>query len=214
MRDHGLSLISEERRNRILRFRKPLDEQRSLLADLLVRSRICDLLQMDNEEIHFDYENHGRPFLRGADGFHFNASHSGKWIIGAFSSLPVGVDVQRIGIVNIRLAKRFFSEQENADLLKRSEENRADFFYELWTLKESYLKAIGSGLTVPLSSFTVKEVDGFIRIESQGKTLPFHLKQYEIDEEHKIAVCATESRFSERIEVKEIDEIVAGLGSR
>lgn len=57
----------------------------------------------------------------------------------------------------LRNSFAFFSDEEVEDLNTRSLVGKIDYFYDLWTLKESYIKAIGKGLSIPLNSFTIKK---------------------------------------------------------
>ena len=71
-----------------------------------------------------------------------------------FGNRPLGIDIQRLRPVSPDLYLRFFTKEECEYILSKSEENRTTAFFELWTLKESYLKATGLGLTLALSAFS------------------------------------------------------------
>ena len=108
----------------------------------------------------------GKPYLPGYPGLHFNLSHSGPWGVCALSKAPVGVDVELVRPLRYDLARRFFTPGEQAWLRGRPEGE----FFRLWTRKESFLKALGKGLTLPLDSFSVLE-DLLIR---EGTAWYFH----------------------------------------
>jgi 4'-phosphopantetheinyl transferase len=147
--------VSEERRAKVQRFIKPEDADRGLLGDVLIRSIICSKLNMTNKEIHFTAEPYGKPCVAGLQSFHFNIAHSGHWIVCAVDCDPVGIDIEEIKPISLDVAKYFFSMQELRWLMDQNEAARLSCFYELWTLKESFVKWLGKGLTCPLYSFSV-----------------------------------------------------------
>lgn len=57
----------------------------------------------------------------------------------------VGVDIESIGPFDLRLAKELFTEEEYQEVLVNEDSLAA--FYDIWTLKESYIKAVGQGLS-------------------------------------------------------------------
>lgn len=207
------SYLPESSRNRTMRFVRSEDKQRALMGELMVRSFLSNRLNLSNRKIKFKKNRFGKPYLKSSTRVYFNISHSGKWIVSAFSSKPVGIDIEKLKPVDFKLARRFFSQEENKDLLKKNVTERQAFFFELWSLKESYLKAKGIGITVALSSFTIKTGKNSIIVKndkSQNDDLFF--KQYDIDEGYRMAVCAYENNFVEKVMIKELNELVAGLG--
>ena len=95
---------------------------------------------------------HGKPELSGGTGVHFNLSHAGDYAAAVFDDGAVGIDVEQVRRVNVNVMRRQFTAEENAYLL-----SEPDAFLRLWTRKESYCKAVGEGLHLPLSSFDVLE---------------------------------------------------------
>lgn len=85
-------------------------------------------------------------------GCHFNLSHAGDYAAAVFDEGEVGIDVEQVRRVNVNVMRRQFTAEENAYLL-----SEPDAFLRLWTRKESYCKAVGEGLHLPLSSFDVLE---------------------------------------------------------
>lgn len=94
----------------------------------------------------------GSRELSGGTGVHFNLSHAGDYAAAVFDDGAVGIDVERARRVNVNVMQRQFTAAENAYL-----RSKPDAFLRLWTRKESYCKAVGEGLHLPLSSFDVLE---------------------------------------------------------
>jgi 4'-phosphopantetheinyl transferase len=206
-----LALVSERQRKRFFRFRQPEGGQRSILGELLVRHVVGERLQIPNKRIMFDYGEHGKPMLCTFEGMQFSISHSGTWVVGAFSNSTVGVDIQGIEPREPAVANRFFTTEECELISRETEENRLLLFYELWTLKESYLKALGCGMTGSLRSFTMRRDSLGFYAESDGTRLPFFFRQYEFDPGYKLAVCAEEREFAEDVQIVTLDQITATL---
>ncbi|MFI3212911.1 MAG: 4'-phosphopantetheinyl transferase superfamily protein [Eubacteriales bacterium] len=162
--DKLLSFVSKEKQNEILRFKFDIDKKLSLYSDLLIRIMICSELNIVNNQIRFMKNRYGKPYLFGEQNLQYNISHTRNCIVAIFSNTPVGIDVERITQVNIDICKRFFShkEQEYVNKVDSYVDSR---FFELWTKKESYIKYVGKGLSIPLQSFCVFEASIYEKIK-------------------------------------------------
>ena len=153
-----LRYVPAERQEKIARCGKQEDRRRSLGAGLLLeyglRSLGCSLLPLvpGTETVHLVCGTHGKPELSGGAGVHFNLSHAGDYAAAVFDEGEVGIDVEQVRRVNVNVMQRQFTAAENAYL-----RSKPDAFLRLWTRKESYCKAVGEGLHLPLSSFDVLE---------------------------------------------------------
>ena len=107
----------------------------------------------------------GKPVFQKNAGVHFNLSHSGDYAALAFGKNELGMDIECVKRANLKVAKRFFKQEEYDYLSGKEGEEQADAFFRIWTGKEAVVKAAGGGLSVPLDSFCVLEE----RIESCGK---------------------------------------------
>jgi 4'-phosphopantetheinyl transferase len=168
-----LGMISEKEKNRIKKFRFPIDAHRSLLGRLLIRDCV-----EENIGRHFPgvrkpvltRTSHNKPIVNMLEcanivsqdkkRFNFNVSHHGSWVASTFhNSRIVGVDVMKYerpkGCKDLgeyfRLMKSSFLEKE-WKLIRGSgnEKNQLVSFYRFWALKESYIKAVGVGLGLKL----------------------------------------------------------------
>lgn len=121
-------------------------------------------LRFPPEEASFSYGPKGKPALsRPPAPLFFNVSNSGDLAAYAFTfDCEIGVDVEhRRRLLEIEsIAKRFFAPEEVAELMSLSEAERPDGFFNCWTRKEAYIKAVGDGLSVPLDSFRVTLLAG------------------------------------------------------
>lgn len=152
-------MISYDKREHMKRFARFEDAQRTLLGDVLIRRALKDRCGMSNSAIAFSSSTFGKPFLKSNPEYHFNISHSKKYVVGAISETPVGIDVEEIGKMDMRIADRFFTLQEKQYILGCSNAERPRAFYHIWTRKEAYIKREGRGFQIPLSSINVLTPD-------------------------------------------------------
>lgn len=205
--DKLITYVSMEKLKRINRFHQYQDALRTLIGDILVRYLLCKRLGVRNEELIFGVNEYGKPLLVNNTGVEFNISHSGKWIVCSIYNLPVGIDIEKIKPIDIGIAERFFSKDEVKSLMSKCIAEREAYFYELWTLKESYIKAIGKGLSIPLDSFTIRIVGGNIILHSTNESENYYFKQYCIDKDYKLAVCSSKNEFPDEINFININEL-------
>lgn len=202
-----LDFVDVDKRNRILRFRRWQDAHRTLLADLLVRFIHIQKTGISNETLTFSVNEFGKPMLEGMSDCHFNISHSGEWIVVATDRHPIGVDVEEIRPIDFGVAKRFYSNEEYETLLGKPENQQLDFFYSVWTLKESYIKALGHGLNHPLNVFTIRLEQEIQLVRDQETVSDYYFKTYAIDPNYRLAVCANSNVFADSVHIKNINDI-------
>jgi len=181
--------------------------QRSLIAELLIRKILSLKLNLIGKNIVFQKGHNGKPYLVN-NQMYFNISHSGKWVVGAFSDIEVGIDIELIREPNYEVAKRFYSKVELEKLNSIDDKNlKKEYFFDLWTLKESYLKAIGTGLTKSLSSFTIITSNKQIKLFDDSPIDNIFFKQYQFDKEYKLAVCCFGNQFCEEIDILGVETL-------
>ncbi len=202
-----LSYVSTEKRGRINRFLRHEDAERALIGDILTRSLICRRLEIKNRELIFGINEYGKPFLMNDEDIQFNISHSGKWVTCSLDYLPVGIDVEQVKPIDMNIAARFFSKLEWKDLLSKSILERETYFYDLWTLKESYIKAVGKGLSIPLDSFSIRIHEEDIWFHSLCEPNNYYFKQYYIDRNYKMAVCSMNNEFPRDLGIIDSDKL-------
>ena len=123
----------------------------------------------------------GKPYL-AQGGIFFNLSHSGDYAALVLSDEEVGVDIEKLEPPKIAVAKRFFSKPEY-DWLAKHPAN----FYDLWVLKESYVKALGTGMTTPMSAFSIVVGDEITLAGEARNDFGFYL--FKQPEGYRFAVC-------------------------
>lgn len=201
-----LSYVSPEKQARIQKFRFQEDAKRSLYGDLLTRYLICTNLGINNDQIKFITNQYGKPYLKGFSQFDFNISHSGDWVVCAVSDKGIGIDVEQIKPVNLHIAKRFFSKTEYIDLTAKPVSLQEDYFYNLWTLKESYIKYKGKGLSMPLDSFAFVIHEDKIELTSQDRD-KLYFKLNFLDHAHKAALCSERECTGVFIEMMNVNNL-------
>lgn len=153
------SLLDNAEANRLQRLTPPQLRRQFLLARALVRSTLSRYRDVSPQDWRFVANTHGKPQLidRQGTGLAFNLSHTkGLLACAVTAGQAVGVDVECTDRRNrvTDVAARFFSSRECQTLSQLSPEQQHDRFFAYWTLKESYIKARGLGLAIPLGRFS------------------------------------------------------------
>jgi 4'-phosphopantetheinyl transferase len=156
-----LTLLSQDELERAERFYRPLHRDNYVVARGVLRSIISRYLSFPPASLHFTYSYYGKPSLSPEEnhyGLSFNLSHAGQLALYAFTrGLAVGIDVEllREEFASIEIAERFFAAEEVATLKSLPDEIQTRAFFNCWSRKEAYIKALGEGLSHPLHDFTV-----------------------------------------------------------
>ena len=173
-----------ERMRKIARLARCEDQLRSLAASLL----LCEVMGAPK----ILYEERGKPYT--PDGPYFNLSHSGDCTLLAVDDSPVGVDIEKwetsFEDELPAMSRVSFHENERAVLAPT-----VKAFFDLWTLKESYLKMLGTGLSVEPASFAVRMEKISARVESNPGA---HMRLYEL-EGYSAAICAAHPNIPDKI---------------
>ncbi|MBV9762368.1 MAG: 4'-phosphopantetheinyl transferase superfamily protein [Acidobacteriaceae bacterium] len=157
--DRLRGVLSADERARAERFVFPHLRVSFAIAHGVLRILLSKYLEVAPERIGFSFNAQGKPSISNEDcRLRFNLSHSGS--LGACAmalDCDLGVDVEQIRPMTdmFDIARRFFSPAEGADLEAVRLDQREIAFFNCWTRKEAYIKAIGGGLSIPLDSFQV-----------------------------------------------------------
>ncbi len=160
------AVLSGDERARAARFVLRRDRDNFVAARGILRSILSLYLQRPASGIEFTYTAEGKPRLQPLDSdpsLCFNLSHSHGLAVYAFSCHgEVGIDAEAVQSSHgsEEVADRFFSKEERAALRDLPPEMRDEGFFLCWTRKEAYIKAVGSGLGIPLDSFHVSLTPG------------------------------------------------------
>jgi 4'-phosphopantetheinyl transferase len=133
------------------RFYHQADQQRFVISKVFRKILIGNYLREPLNNLKFGYTEMKKPILLGEPNFHFNISHSGKYVMFVFSPVACGVDVEIMhpDFPSKSIMDFCYSPEEQAFVLDSP--NPIHSFYRIWTAKESLLKAIGAGLIDNLS---------------------------------------------------------------
>ncbi len=152
--------LSPDELHRAEKLHRPEDRTLFLAGRVGVRRLLADYHSLNPCAVTLAANAFGKPILREAPlpDLDFSISHAWPYTLIAVSrGCAVGVDIENAGrdIDPQRLWRRFFAAAEVATLEALPAKEQRDAFFELWTLKEAYIKAVGEGLSLGLDSFTV-----------------------------------------------------------
>lgn len=152
--ENTLPFLDDKRSRRIRRLRVPLKRAQCAAAGLL----LTHILGENGTSPTLVYGDNGKPYLADGSDTFFSITHSDKWVFLAVSDSEIGIDAQAPRKVCPRLAARSTTPEELAWVKEDTEPH----FTRLWTMKEAYLKYVGTGLTLPIRevSISVPPADG------------------------------------------------------
>ena len=159
----GIQILNTQEQIRAQKFHFQTDRKRFRVTRALLKIILSQITGKNPADITFSYNQHGKPYLEDNLNINFNVSHSGNTGLIAISDLgPLGTDVEkyRNRIDTDKMARRFFSEQEQEAFLKIADRQKLQGFFYGWTRKEALIKALGLGLAMPLKSFDVTLTPG------------------------------------------------------
>lgn len=193
------NVLNAEERERATRFRFATDYNRYVVGRGALRILLGSYASTQPTALQFTYSKHGKPALASPydeTQLQFNVSHSGAVILIALAHRhAVGVDVEAIErrVAEERIAERFFSPDEVAQLRSLPETAQHAAFFECWTRKEAFIKAHGEGLSLPLDSFSVafgpNEAARLVRFEREPGPDEWTLRAPTVGEGYAAAVC-------------------------
>ncbi|MGL5675521.1 MAG: 4'-phosphopantetheinyl transferase family protein [Cellulosilyticaceae bacterium] len=188
--EEKLAHIPAEVRGQILKFKKHEDRVRKLYSRLLVERVLKENLGEGLGESEIVRNAYGKPYVKDNDSFYLNVSHAKEWIVCAVDCEEIGVDVEYVTPLDLALAERFFAENEKAYIFSKQPNHQLEAFYEIWTLKESYIKQQGKGLSIDLKDFEMLEVYGKWQVRSEKYSEAVYFQTVSLDRNYKLAVCS------------------------
>lgn len=208
----ALDSISSYRRQKIERLKNDNDKNRSLAATIALNAALKEY-GLEERTMEYELGKQGKPYFRNHPEIHFSISHSGDYAICSIGSHEIGNDIEHVRSGREKVAQRFFSKEEldwiydaeSSDTSKRSDisAERDDKIFRIWTMKESFLKVTGLGMSLPLNEFSIlisKNDDIKIRQNINDKT--YYIKEYIMPdvlnegEDYKISVCSETPVFA------------------
>ncbi len=151
-------LLTKEETVRQQRYIFAEDRHDALVTRAFVRELVSFYVEEKPEKLSFQVGDNGKPELLNCSlPLKFNISHTKDLIICAVTlNDEIGCDVEQTNRDNdvLSIAERFFSKDETTALFSLVETEQIPRFFDYWTLKESYIKAWGLGLAIPLGDFS------------------------------------------------------------
>ena len=156
-------LLSEEEIRREKQFYFKKDRHRFLVTRALVRTVLSRYAPVTPEGWLFSTSPHGKPCIANdtslTSELSFNVSHTqGLIVLGVTRDMALGIDAEMVRVrrAPLDMANTYFSSEEMSAIALVPPQLQQDRFFQYWTLKESYLKARGAGLSIPLDKFSFR----------------------------------------------------------
>lgn len=198
-----------DNKEKILKFHFDKDKIRSLVGELLLKKIITASFNVPCEEIEFARDAYGKPFLCSPlIPLEFNISHAGEWVVAAIDRTEIGIDIEQIVTMNLDIAERFFTLEEYRYIASQTlQEQINERFFRIWTMKESYIKGVGRGLTIPLDSFStvINNKEAMSIRADEGLR---HFQTFRHDNDYLISVCSLTPIDGKNIEIVDIHSLV------
>lgn len=178
--EYWLSQVSEYRQKKVERLQLRKSKNLSLGAGLLIKEGLS-MFGLSEKDALLSFGENGKPYFSSHRNIFFNISHSGNMAACVFSDKEIGLDIEKVDVPDFKVAEKYFTENEkNYIQLHPSPVLKNQAFYKIWTLKESFVKATGKGLSIPFYDFEIT-VDKNISISQTFTDKKYYFKVFEID---------------------------------
>jgi 4'-phosphopantetheinyl transferase len=193
-----LDMLDAEERERAARFWVDLDRREYIAAHALLRVMLTHYIGQPVQEWRFSIGEYGKPMitsLYGGSDLDFNLAHTRGLVAAAITSQGrIGIDVERIDPAksDTAIATDFFAPAELALLRRSPPADWPHWFFRLWTLKEAYIKALGTGLNTRLQSFafTFDPIRIALASDAGADARDWHFAMETVTPEHVLSVAA------------------------
>lgn len=151
-------ILNTSEKEKAAKFRFESDHNCAVISRGILKNILGNYLNKTPKNIEFKLGEYGKPTLKETSDIEFNISHSKDSIVMAFTQKnKIGIDVEytKKDIEVKKIASHFFAEEEVTSLLALKESYHKQAFYNCWTRKEAFIKALGCGLSFPLDKFVV-----------------------------------------------------------
>lgn len=146
---------------------------------------------LNNRDFNVNVTEFGKPYLTDYPNLHFNLSHSGNKIVFILCKKTIGIDMEITKNITLNGKERFFCEDEWIYI--NSSKNSLSAFYEIWTLKEAYLKYLGTGLNKPLKTIRVHVISNnkYVVYDNEDNLkLVFNSFEFFDEFKYRISICS------------------------
>ena len=204
--------VSVYRKEKIALLQHRGDKNRSLGAALALNTALSEY-GLCERKMEYALERYGKPFFPDYPDLHFSLSHSGDYAMCSIGAYPNGNDIERIRNMSEnkagRLAERFFAEEENAWIDRAGNyQEWEERLFRIWTMKESFLKVTGLGMSLSLKDFAVIVEDGeSIRLRHAVNERTYYMKEYVLPgayqekDGYRLSVCSESPEFAPAVEI-------------
>lgn len=141
--DEAMTLLSEQRREQVARYKLEGPRRQAVAAYLLLRKALREMYGIHDAPV-FEYDANGKPSILGHPEIFFNISHCRKAVACVVADSPVGIDVEETCRFSDSIARYTLDDEEYESVVKA--DNPSQAFIRLWTMKEALLKYTGEGL--------------------------------------------------------------------
>jgi 4'-phosphopantetheinyl transferase len=156
------AMLTPEEHRRVREFRFDVDRRRYIVRRGRLREILADRLRCSPCEIPLSCNAFGKPRIEGVD-VRFNLSHSSGvalYVVGRGAELGCDIEWRLPKLAVEDVAERFFSAHEIQSLRSVPHPQRVEAFFNCWTRKEAFVKALGLGVSYPLKAFDVSLTPG------------------------------------------------------
>jgi len=191
------ALLSREEADRLQRFAFSKLQHHYLATRALLRTSLSHYADISPVQWRFAQDKNGKPYLLNSPiPLSFNLSHTGERAVLAVTlGNRIGVDIEQLSRKRdwMGIAEHYFHQREVDALLALPEPQQAQHFFRLWTLKEAYLKARGTGIATGLDKAAFELAPGKVQVyfapELDASAAEWHFFNYQLGEDYSLSLA-------------------------
>jgi 4'-phosphopantetheinyl transferase len=176
--------MSSYRKEKIQRYHSANDQQLSLGAGIVLNYLLKEY-GLEEQNINVETGKYGKPYFPDYPQLFFNLSHSGHYVLGAISTKKIGCDIEQV-VKDLTIVQSALHVDEVSYIRQKHISKQCEIFSEIWTKKESYVKAIGIGFYLRPDSFCILSEENMKRYNTEEQ---YKIKSIIAPSGYKAAIC-------------------------
>lgn len=182
--------LDSHENERATKYFKETDANRFIICRSLLKFALAQYTKSDTNSISIELLPTKKPYMPKHPNVFFNVSHSGDYAVLAIGTNPIGIDIEHVDLnYNFHNTLSYVFNEDEIHFINNSDQ-KVRAFYNLWTRKEAFVKALGKGIDDNFSKIPCLDGIHFLKASLIESPQHWQVHNFEIEDENYLGAIA------------------------